>query len=84
MLNVVLAAVVAYPIAALLYLNLDSGWLRPMPAERLVSLPLFGLGLIFSLGAWAAWYTGNGRRGGLLAGVAAGVGGYALLRLVVI
>jgi hypothetical protein len=84
MLNVVLAAVVACPIAALLYLNLDSGLLRPVPAERLVSLPLVGLGLIFAIGAWAAWYTGNKRRGGLLAGVAAGVGGYALVRLVII
>jgi hypothetical protein len=83
MLPAALGALVACLVAALLYLNLDSGLVRPVPAERLVSVPLLGLGLIFGVGAWTASYTGNRLRGRLLAGLAIGVGGYALLRLVV-
>lgn len=76
-----IAPAVACLIAALLYVSLDSGRFTP-PAERLVSAPLLGLAAIFGVSSWAARAGGVPQRGPLLAGLAAGVGGYALLRLV--
>lgn len=77
-----LAAVVAAVVAGLLYLNLDSGRVGP-PAERLVSLPLLGLALMFAGGSWAATKGAYPHRAPWFAGLSAGVGGYALLRLFV-
>jgi len=78
--KVVTALVVAGVIAALLYLSLDSGRLAP-PAERAFSLPLVGLGVIFAASAWAAAKGGYSQRVPIFAGLALGVGGYALVRL---
>jgi hypothetical protein len=75
-----LAGVVACTIAALLYLSLDSGLAAP-PAERLVSLPLFGLAAIFGASAWAASVGGRPGRVPLFAGLSLGVAIYALVRL---
>jgi hypothetical protein len=75
------AAVVAAVVAGLLYLRLDSGAVTPEPAPPLTSLALGGLAVIFALSAWAASMSGHPRRGPLLAGLAVGVGGYAILRL---
>jgi len=76
----VTALVVAAAIASLLYLSLDSGRFAP-PAERAFSMPLVGLGVIFAGGAWAASKSGYPRRAPLFAGLALGIGGYALVRL---
>jgi len=76
----VVAGVVAVIIAGLLHLSLDSGVFAPR-AERLVSLPLLGLGAIFGGSAWAASVSGQTNRSRLMAGLAIGVGGYAVFRL---
>ncbi len=78
--RVVTAVVVAGAIAGLLYLSLDSGRFAP-PAERAFSMPLLGLGAIFGGGAWAASKSGYPERAPFFAGLAVGVGGYALVRL---
>jgi len=82
--DIVVAAVVAVAVACLLYLNLDSGRMTPEPAARLFSLPLGGLALIFAVRAWTESRRADtdARWTGLFAGLAAGVGGYALVRLV--
>ncbi len=80
--NGIVAGVVAAVVAALLWLNLDSGLLTPERAARLFSLPLGGLGLIFGVRAWAESTRPDPRWTGLFAGLALGVGGYALVRLV--
>jgi hypothetical protein len=67
--------------AAGLWLTLDSGLLTSEPAPRLVSVSLGALGLLFGLGAWATAVGGQPQRSPLLAGLAIGVGGYAVLRL---
>jgi len=81
--NLLRAAAVACVIAALLYLRLDSGLLME-PASRLVSLPLAGLGAMFGAGAWAASLSGYPARAPWFAGLAVGVGGYALARLLIV
>ena len=78
--RVVSALVVAGAIAGLLYLSLDSGRFAP-PAERAFSMPLVGLGAIFAGAAWAASKSGYPERVPFFAGLAVGVGGYALVRL---
>jgi hypothetical protein len=83
LLNVLVSAAVAVVVAGLLYLNLDSGLVNPDKAERLFSLPLMGLAVIFGIAAWGAAYTGRSARARLMGGLAAGVGVYALLRLVI-
>ena len=80
--RVVGAAVVAVVVAALLYLSLDSGRVTPEPAPRLFSLALGGLAVIFAARAWADSMTPHRRSGAFFAGLAVGVGGYALARLV--
>ena len=67
-------------VAGLLYWRLDSGLVMAEPAPRLVSVPLGGLALLFALGAWAASFKGQPRRAPFFAGLALGVGGYAILR----
>jgi hypothetical protein len=73
------ALVVALAIAGLLYLSLDSGLFAPR-AERLVSLPLLGLAAIFGASAWAGTVANRPERVPLFAGLAAGVGVYAIVR----
>ena len=82
--RVLLAArvlVTAALVAAVLYLMLDSGAVTPEPAPPLTSLSLGGLALLFGAGAWATWTVGQRTRSPLLAGLALGVGGYALVRV---
>jgi hypothetical protein len=74
------AALVAVAVAVVLYLMLDSGVTGP-PAPEATSLSLGALSLLFGLGAWATSAAGQGGRAPLLAGLALGTGGYALLRL---
>jgi hypothetical protein len=76
-----LAAVVACVVAGLLWTSLDSG-IAGQRADRLVSLPLLGLAAIFGASAWASAYAGMQRRTPVMVGLALGVGGYALVRLV--
>lgn len=83
MLNLFVPALIGIVVAGLLYLNLDSGLVNPDRAERLVSLPLLGLALIFGVASWAAAQTGRTARWRLMAGLSAGVGVYALLRLAI-
>ena len=71
---------VAGVIASLLYWRLDSGLVMAERAPRLVSLPLGGLAVLFALGAWAATFKGQPRRAPFFAGLALGVGAYAVLR----
>lgn len=78
--NVAKALAVGCVIAGLLWLSLDSGTLRP-PAERLMSVPLAVLALIFGASAWSASIGGYTQRAPLLAGLSAGVGSYAVVRL---
>jgi hypothetical protein len=75
------AAVIASVIAALLYLSLDSGRVTPEPAPRLFSLALGGLAVIFAARAWTESMRPERRWMSFFAGLAVGVGGYALARL---
>ena len=78
----VTALLIAVVIGGLLWLSLDSGRFAP-PAERLVSLPLGGLALIFGVRAWAASRSEGGQWAPFYTGLALGVGGWALARLIV-
>ena len=71
----------AAAVAGLLYLMLDSGVVTSDPAPPLTSLSLGGLALLFGAGAWATAAVGQREKSPLLAGLALGVGGYALARL---
>ncbi len=75
-------AAVAGGIGALLYLALDSGVFATEPAPAIASVSLAVLAALFGVGAWAMRAGGQPERSPLLAGLALGVGGYALLRLV--
>jgi hypothetical protein len=77
------AALAAGLVAAVLYLMLDSGVVSPERAPAATSFALLALGLLFGVGAWAMSAGGRTERSPFLAGLAAGVGGYALARLVV-
>ena len=72
---------VAVGVATLLWLMLDSGLVSPERAAPLVSLSLGGLGVLFGVGAWAMTVGGRRERAPLLLGLAIGVGGYAILRV---
>src|SRR6266852_2784709 len=74
-------AAVAVGVAALLWLMLDSRLVAAEPAPPLTSLSLGGLGLLFAVGAWAMSVGGLRERAPLLSGLAIGVGGYAIVRL---
>jgi len=74
-------AAVAVGIAALLWLRLDSGLVVAERAVPLVSLSLGALGVLFGVGAWAMRVGGYPERAPLLLGLAIGVGGYGLVRL---
>jgi hypothetical protein len=77
------AGVVACAIAALLYLSLDSGRYTGA-TPRLFSLPLIGLSLIFAARAWMVSLSTDKRTGAFFAGLAIGVGGYAVVRLFIV
>ena len=70
-------------IAAVLYLMLDSGVVSPEPAASVTSAALGGLAALFGVGAWATAVGGDPAKSPLLAGLALGAGGYALVRLLV-
>jgi hypothetical protein len=76
-----IAVAVAAAVALLLYVRLDAGLLSADPTPHAVSLPLGGLAVLFGLGAWAAAFKGQPTRTPFMAGLALGVGGYALLRV---
>jgi len=78
------AIATAAAIGGLLWLMLDSGRVTPEPAPAGVSASLGALGFLFGLGAFVMQAGGRPERVPLLAGLAAGVGGYALLRLFVV
>jgi hypothetical protein len=77
------AGVVACAIAALLYLSLDSGRCATA-TPRLFSLPLIGLSLIFGARAWTVSLSRDQRTTSFFAGLAIGIGGYALVRLFIV
>jgi hypothetical protein len=71
---------IAGGIAAVLYLMLDSGVLRPEAAPRVVSVSLLVLTVIFGVGSWTASISGQAKRSSMLAGLAIGAGSYAVFR----
>ena len=73
---------VAGGVAAVLYLMLDSGAVGRETPPPGISLALCMLAAIFGLGAGVMWAGGQRERTPLLAGLAFGVGGYAILRMV--
>jgi len=73
---------VAGGIAAVLYLMLDSGVLRPDAAPRVISVSLLVLTVIFGVGSWTASIGGQAGRSSTLAGLAIGIGGYAVFRTI--
>ncbi|HZP40650.1 MAG TPA: hypothetical protein VFD84_03960 [Candidatus Binatia bacterium] len=75
------AAGVAVVVGGLLFLMLDSGAVTPERAPRVVSVSLAALGALFGLGAWATSVGGRPERAPLFAGLAAGLLGYAVARL---
>jgi hypothetical protein len=75
---------VAGAVAALLWLMLDSRIVTPTAPPAGVSGSLVALALIFGAGAFVMAKGGQPERVPLLAGLALGVGGYALARLVLL
>ena len=73
---------VAGGVAAILYLMLDSGAVARESPPPGISLSLCMLAVIFGIGAGVMWAGGQRERTPLLAGLALGVGGYAILRMV--
>jgi hypothetical protein len=73
---------IGFAVALVLWLMLDSRLVSPEAGPRFLSLSLAGLAALFGLGAWAMQVGGRKERAPFLAGVAIGVGGYAVLRLV--
>ena len=72
---------VAVGIAALLWLRLDSGLMVGDRAAPVVSVALGILGVLFGVGAWAMRVGGQREPVPLHLGLAIGIGGYALARL---
>ena len=72
----------ALMVGAFLWLMLDSGKVSPDPAPAGMSASLGALGVLFGLGAVVMQLGGRPERAPLLAGLAAGVGGYAVVRLI--
>jgi hypothetical protein len=73
-------AAIAAGAGALLWASLDSGLAGP-PAPPVTSVALAVLALVFGGGAAVMRLGGRPERAPLLAGLAAGIGGYAILRL---
>ena len=82
--NRLVAVAVAAVVAGLLWLNLDSGRTTAEPASRLFSMPLIGLAAIFGVRAWTESQNPEPRWTAFFAGLALGVGGYGIVRLVLI
>jgi hypothetical protein len=78
------AVAVAAVVATLLWLNLDSGRMTSEPASRLFSMPLIGLAAIFGVRAWTESQSPEPRWTAFFVGLAVGVGGYGLVRLVLV
>ena len=72
---------VAGAIAAILYVMLDSGVVRPQTGPWVLSVALLVLATIFGVGSWTASIGGQKSRSSMLAGLSVGVAGYAILRL---
>ena len=73
---------VAAAVGVVLYVMLDSGVVRPEGTPRVMSVTLIVLALVFTLGTWTASFGGGLRnRQPMLAGLAIGLAGYAILRL---
>jgi len=79
--RVVRALAVAVGVAAVLFVMLDSGAVGAEPAPAAMSVSLGVLATIFGAGAGAMQVGGRPERAPLLAGLALGAGGYAVLRL---
>jgi hypothetical protein len=62
-----------------LYVALDAGF---VPAAPGTSAALLGFAVLFGAGAWLFAAAGRGERSPMLGGFAAGLGAYALLRIV--
>jgi len=66
---------------AILWVSLDAGLGDTEPAPRIASAGLLVLAVLFGAGAGAMQVGGRRERAPLLAGLAIGVGAYALVRL---
>jgi len=71
---------VTVAVMVVLYVALDAG---VAPAAPGTSVALAGLALLFGVGAWAFGAAGQGERSPGMAGLAAGLGLYAVLRMLV-
>ena len=72
---------VAAAVGAVLYVMLDSGVVRPEGTPRVMSVTLIVLALVFTLGTWTASFGAQKSKQPMLAGLAIGLAGYAILRL---
>ena len=70
---------IAAAVAAVLWLAFDAGLGDPPPAGASVALVM--LAAVFGTGVWVMRAGGRPERAPLLAGLAIGVGAYALVRL---
>lgn len=68
-------------VAVVLYVMLDSGVVRSEGTPKIMSVTLIVLALLFALGTWTAGFGGQTNRQPMLAGLALGLAGYAILRL---
>jgi hypothetical protein len=71
---------VAAAVGVVLYVMLDSGIVRPEGTPPVMSVTLIVLALVFTLGTWTASF-GQRSRQPMMAGLAIGLAGYAILRL---
>ena len=74
-------AVIAGLVTAVLWASLDAGLGDTEPAPGAASAGLLVLAFLFGTGAWVMVLGGRRERAPLLAGLAIGVGAYALVRL---
>jgi hypothetical protein len=72
---------IAGAVGAVLYVMLDSGIVRPEGTPKVMSVTLIVLALVFTLGAWTAGFGNQPERRPMMAGLAVGLAGYAVLRL---
>jgi hypothetical protein len=72
---------IAAAVGVVLYVMLDSGVVRPEGTPRVMSVTLIVLALVFTLGTWTARFSAQPQRQPMLAGLAVGLAGYAILRL---
>ena len=63
------------------YASFDSGWFRSEPAPPGISAALSIFTVIFGLGAWATFATGDVKRSHLFIGLSVACGIYALVRM---